>query len=156
VEGRNGEVHHVALDVEQLSPALARFLASEEPPQESREGWDAVLTCRNEVAEIICQGARFGDGSDWGMGGTRIEVSDENSETLLSTRLNRKGELRFPRPDGKFHILMEDGPGQTMELNERDAGQGSEKANHVIPAANSRLQSVQRARSGLIAPIQGC
>jgi hypothetical protein len=54
--------------------------------------------------------------------------------------LNRKGELRFPRPAGKFHILLEEGPGQTVELNERDVvqetggqvsdvrDQGSEKA----------------------------
>jgi hypothetical protein len=38
VEGRNGEVHHAALDVGQLSPALSRFLAGEEAAQESREG----------------------------------------------------------------------------------------------------------------------
>jgi hypothetical protein len=120
VEGRNGEIHHAAVDVSRLSPALARCLAGEEPPQESREGWDAVLTCRNEAAEVICQGTRFGDGSDWGMDGTVIEVFGDNGKTLLSARLNRKGELRFPRPAGKFHILMEEGPGQTVELNERD------------------------------------
>jgi hypothetical protein len=61
VEGRNGEVHHAAVDVHQLSPALARFIAGEEPAQKSHEGWEAVLTCRNEAAEVICQGARFRD-----------------------------------------------------------------------------------------------
>jgi hypothetical protein len=81
------------------------------------------LTCRNEAADVICQGATFGSGETRFMDGTLIEVSDENDNPLLSARLNHKGELRFPRPAGKFHILMEEGPGQTVELDERDVGQ---------------------------------
>jgi hypothetical protein len=120
VEGRNGEVHHAALDVGQLSPALARFLAGEEPAQASREGWEPVLTCRNEAAEVVCQGASFGSGETRFMDGTLIEVSGGNGEPLLSARLNRQGEIRFPRPIGEFHVLMEEGPGKTVELDGRD------------------------------------
>jgi hypothetical protein len=122
VEGRNGEVHHAVLDVAQLSPALARFLVGEEPAQKEGKGWEVTLSCWQE-AKVVCQGARFEDGSDWGMDGIAIEVFGGNSESLLSTRLNRKGQLRFLRPDGEFHVLMEKGPGQTLELNERDVAQ---------------------------------
>jgi hypothetical protein len=120
VEGRNGEVHHAALDVSQLSPALARFFAGKEPAQESRKGRNATLSCWNEATEVVCQGATFGSGETRFMDGTTIEVSDENDKILLSARLNRKGEIRFPHPAGKFHVLMEEGPGQTIELNWRD------------------------------------
>jgi hypothetical protein len=127
VEGRNGEVHHAALEVDRLSPALARFLAGKEPAQASREGWESVLTCRNEAAEVVCQGASVGSGETRFMDGTAIEVSGGNGEPLFSARLSRQGEIRFPRPIGKFHVLMEEGPGKTVELDRRDvAGQKTE------------------------------
>ncbi|MDR1646815.1 MAG: DUF3325 domain-containing protein, partial [Zoogloeaceae bacterium] len=116
VEGRNGEVHHAAVDVARLSPALARFLAGEEPAQKSREGWESTLRCWHEAEEVVCQGADFGSGETRFMDGTAIEVSGDGDngnggEILLSARLNRKGEIRFPRPEGAFHVLMEEGPG---------------------------------------------
>ena len=120
VEGRNGEVHHAAVDIARLSPTLVRFLAGEDPALKSAESWEPVLICRNEAAEVVCRGARFGDGSAWGMDGTVIEVGGGNGEPLLSARLNRKGAIRFPRPAGEFHVLMEEGPGQTVELNGQD------------------------------------
>ena len=49
-----------------------------------------------------------------------VEVSGENGESLLSARLNRRGEIRFPRPNGTFHVRMEEGPGRTVELDGRD------------------------------------
>jgi hypothetical protein len=54
------------------------------------------------------------------MDGTAIEVSNDHGETLLSTRLNRKGQIRFPRPEGAFYVLLEEGPGKTVEVNWRD------------------------------------
>jgi hypothetical protein len=120
VEGRNGEVHQTALDVARISPSLARFLAGEEFAQKSDEGWDATLTCWYEAAEVRCQGASFGSGETRFMDGTAIEVSGGDGEVLLSGRLNRKGEIRFPRPEGDFYVLLEEGPGKTVELNGRD------------------------------------
>jgi hypothetical protein len=120
VEGRNGEVHHAAVEVARLSPALARFLAGEAAARESGEGWDPTLSCWNEAEEVVCQGARFGDGADGGMDGAAIEVFGGNGEVFLSARLNRKGQIRFPRPGEAFHVLMEEGPGRTVELDWRD------------------------------------
>ena len=37
-EGRNGEVHHAAMDVARLSPAFARFIAGEAAARKSDEG----------------------------------------------------------------------------------------------------------------------
>jgi hypothetical protein len=106
----------------QTSPSLARFLAGEEPAHKSDEGWDSTLTCWSEGAEILCQGATFGSGDTRYMDGTAIEVSNDHGETLLSTHLNRKGQTRFPRPEGAFYVLIEDGPGKTVEVNGRDVG----------------------------------
>jgi hypothetical protein len=127
VEGRNGEVHHAAVDVARVSPALARFLAGEESAQKSDEGWDATLTCRNEAVEVLCQGATFGSGETRFMDGTAIEVSSGDGEVLLASRLNRKGQIRFPRPEGEFYVLMEEGPGRTVEINGRNVEAASAK-----------------------------
>jgi hypothetical protein len=54
------------------------------------------------------------------MDGTAIEVSRDDGEVLLSGRLNRKGQIRFPRPEGDFYVLLEEGPGKTVEVNGRD------------------------------------
>jgi hypothetical protein len=54
------------------------------------------------------------------MDGMAIEVSGGNGEVFLSTRLNRKGPIRFPRPGGEFHVLLEERPGRTVELDGRD------------------------------------
>jgi hypothetical protein len=120
VEGWNGEVHQTALEIPRLSPSLARFLAKAEPAQKSDEGWDSSLTCWSEGAEILCQGATFGSGETRYMDGTAIEVSNDHGETLLSTRLNRQGQIRFPHPEGKFYVLLEEGPGKTVEVNWQD------------------------------------
>jgi hypothetical protein len=120
VESWNGEIHQTALDVAHISPSLARFLAGEVHAQPSDEGWDSTLTCWSEGAEILCQGATFGSGETRYMDGTAIEVSGENGEVILSTRLNRKGQIRFPRPEGAFYVLLEEGPGKTVEVNARD------------------------------------
>jgi hypothetical protein len=71
------------------------------------------LTCwneENEGTEILCQGAIFGSGETQFMDGTTIKVSGENDEILLSSHLNRQGQTHFPRPEGKFHVLLEDRP----------------------------------------------
>ncbi|MDR0672542.1 MAG: hypothetical protein LBF93_02515 [Zoogloeaceae bacterium] len=122
VEGRNGEVHHAAVDVARLSPALARFLAGEEAVRKSDEGWDATLSCWNEADAMVCQGAAFGSGETRFLDGAAIEVFGGNGEVFLSARLNRKGQIRFPWPDGVFHVLMEEGPGRMVELDWRDVG----------------------------------
>jgi hypothetical protein len=138
VEGRNGEVHHAAVDVARLSPALARFIAGEEAARKSDEGWDATLSCWNEADAVVCQGATFGSGETRFLDGAAIEVSGENGEVLLATRLNRKGEVRFPRPAGAFHVLMEEGPGNTVALNGRD----------VEAASAARVSSPPPTRDG--------
>jgi hypothetical protein len=127
VEGRNGEVHHAAVEVGRVSPALARFLAGEEAAQKSGEGWESTLSCWNEAEEVVCQGAVFGSGETRYLDGTAIEVSGGDGEALLSARLDRKGEIRFPRPEGVFHVLLEEGPGRTVEINERDVAAMSAK-----------------------------
>jgi hypothetical protein len=96
MEGWNGEVHQTALEIPRLSPSLVRFLAGEEPAQESDEGWDSTLTCWSEGAEILCQGVTFGSGETRYMDGTAIEVSGENGGVILSTRLNRKPKPASP------------------------------------------------------------
>jgi hypothetical protein len=120
VEGWNGEVHHAAVEVDRVSPALARFLAGKEAARKSGEGWEPTLSCRHAAEEVICRGAVFGSGETRFMDGAVIEVSGENDKTLLSARLNRKGEIRFPRPEGEFHVRMEEGLGKTVELDWRD------------------------------------
>ena len=60
VEGRNGEVHHAAVDIARLSPALSRFLAGEEAALENDEGWDATLSCWHEAEEVACRGGASG------------------------------------------------------------------------------------------------
>jgi hypothetical protein len=59
--------------------------------------------------------------------------------------LNRKGELRFPRPAGQFHILMEEGPGQTIEFNERDVGQETGIGDQMLGIRNQKKSAARSA-----------
>jgi hypothetical protein len=108
VEGWNGEIHQTAMEIARVSPALARFLAGKEAAQPDDESWDPTLACWHEAVEIFCQGTRFDDDSGQDMEDMLIEVSGEHGELLLSTRLNRKGQIRFPRPAGEFRVLLQE------------------------------------------------
>lgn len=63
---------------------------------------------------IVCQGG-FSDGT--GAAGTVLDVISYDEEILLSSTLDEQSLIQFPRPDGDFYILMDAGPGHTVEID---------------------------------------
>lgn len=76
-----------------------------------------VCRCNAEGAEIVCQGG-FSDGSS--ASGVTLEVISHDEEVLFSGTLDGESKIRFARPDKDFYVLMDAGPGHTVELDFTD------------------------------------
>ena len=153
VEGRNGEVHHAAVEVARLSPALTCFIAGEDVAQETGEDWDATLSCWNEAEAVVCEGAAFGSGETRFMDDTAIEVSSGDGEGLLSARLNRKSQVRSPAPKGRFTSRWKkgrDGRWRSMGGMWRRRGRG---ADEDLRARKPLLQATASSKGNLQKPL---
>lgn len=79
------------------------------------EAHHPTCRCRMETAEtVLCTGG-FSDGS--GAPGVVIDVIAQNEEMLIPGRLDADSTVRFRRPDRGFYVLMDAGPGHTVEID---------------------------------------
>ena len=78
--------------------------------------------CEKDDGKIICEGG-FSDGSS--AAGVRIDLINGEDKVLSSQRFDELSSVRFTIPKGDFYILMDAGPGHTVEV-ERSAIVGIE------------------------------
>ncbi len=74
-----------------------------------------VCRCRMENAvTVVCTGG-FSDGS--GAPGVVIDVIADDGAVLVPGRLGADSTVRFRRPDQPFYVLLDAGPGHTVEID---------------------------------------
>ncbi|MGY4535224.1 hypothetical protein ACVW0Y_004377 [Pseudomonas sp. TE3786] len=52
--------------------------------------------------------------------GTVLDVIGYDQKTLVAGKLGADSSYTFRRPEGEFYVLMELGPGHTVEVDHRD------------------------------------
>lgn len=79
------------------------------------EAHHPTCRCRMETAQtVLCTGG-FSDGS--GAPGVVIDVIAQDEEMLIPGRLGADSTVRFRRPGRGFYVLMDAGPGHTVEID---------------------------------------
>ncbi|MFT4047735.1 MAG: hypothetical protein QM661_13725 [Solimonas sp.] len=79
-----------------------------------------VAECRPVDGQMIeCRG---GFGQIGNAPGVTMDVIADDERILLHGRLDRDSTLRFARPAGAFYVLLDAGPGQTVEIDGRQIG----------------------------------
>lgn len=63
--------------------------------------------------EVRCKGG-FAHGS--GAPGVPVDVIGNDEQVLLSGRFGNDSTFTFKRPEGDFYVLMDVGPGHTLEV----------------------------------------
>lgn len=71
-------------------------------------------TCKAEGSEIVCEGG-FSDGS--GAEGVTVDLISYDEELIQSTALNGQSLTRLDPYAGEFYILLDAGPGHTVEID---------------------------------------
>lgn len=94
---------------------LPMLLASQ--PVLAHEVHIPVGKCWAEAKQISCEG---GESDGHPLLDALVEVISYDEKTLFSGKLDDKSRIRFQRPDGKFYILIDAGPGQVIELDWTD------------------------------------
>jgi hypothetical protein len=67
--------------------------------------------------QIRCNGG-MSDGT--ALPGATLDVIGYDEKTLLEGKLKDDSSFTFTRPDGEFYVLMELGPGHTVEIDHKD------------------------------------
>ncbi|MBW7900701.1 MAG: hypothetical protein H3C26_04450 [Rhodocyclaceae bacterium] len=52
--------------------------------------------------------------------GLRIDVLDDEDKILVRGELDAQASFTFPRPAVPFYVLIDAGPGQVMEIDDRE------------------------------------
>ncbi|MCB5190921.1 hypothetical protein LG198_09300 [Methylobacillus arboreus] len=73
--------------------------------------------CWTESKHVICEG---GESDGHPLPDALVEVISYDEKTLVSGKLDEKSRIRFARPDSEFYILIDDGPGQVIEIDWKD------------------------------------
>ena len=71
----------------------------------------------NGDGTVSCEGG-FSDGSS--AAGTTIQVKDGNETVIFSGKLDKFGELTFDRPEGRFTVTFDGGPGHSIVIRGED------------------------------------
>lgn len=73
-----------------------------------------ILLCwDNNDGTISCEGG-FSDGSS--AKGIEIRVEDEAGNVLLKGKMDKNSEFTFKKPDGKFIVIFDAGPGHVVKV----------------------------------------
>ena len=67
--------------------------------------------------QIRCNGG-MSDGT--ALPGATLDVVSYDDNTLLAGKLGSDSSFTFTRPDGAFYVLLELGPGHTVEIDHKD------------------------------------
>jgi hypothetical protein len=77
-----------------------------------------ICTCAMaDTATVRCVGG-FSNGSE--APGVLIDVISYDERILVSGRTDAASSFQFQRPDGKFFVLFDAGPGHTVEIDYLD------------------------------------
>lgn len=71
------------------------------------------VECHQSTVDIVCQGG-FSDGS--GVAGVTIDLISYDEEIIASKAFDEQSNVHFKPYDGEFYILMDAGPGHTIEV----------------------------------------
>lgn len=64
--------------------------------------------------QVRCDGG-MSDGT--GLPGATLDVMGYDEKTLISGKLGDDSSYTFTKPDGEFYVLLELGPGHTVEID---------------------------------------
>jgi len=67
--------------------------------------------------QVRCHGG-LSDGT--ALPGAALDVIGYDEKPLITGKLGEDSSFTFPRPDGEFYVLMELGPGHTVEVDHTD------------------------------------
>ena len=74
-----------------------------------------ILLCwDNGDGTVTCEGG-FSDGSP--ATGTEIRVEDESGKVLVKGKIDKNNEFTFKKPEGKFVVIFDGGPGHTVKVS---------------------------------------
>ncbi|MDA0147090.1 hypothetical protein [Vibrio sp. LaRot3] len=66
---------------------------------------------------ILCEGG-FSDGSS--ASGVEMLVLDADGKELIKSEMSEDGEFEFQKPEGKYKVVFNAGPGHALEINGED------------------------------------
>lgn len=72
------------------------------------------VECHQGAVDIVCQGG-FSDGS--GVAGVTIDLISYDEEIIASKEFDEQSSVHFKPYDGEFYILLDAGPGHTVEVD---------------------------------------
>ncbi len=72
-----------------------------------------ILLCWEENGTISCEGG-FSDGSP--AKGIEIRVETEAGKVLIKGKLDKNSEFSFKKPEGKFIVIFDAGPGHVVKV----------------------------------------
>ena len=70
-----------------------------------------------DAGQVRCNGG-MSDGT--GLPGATLDVISYDDNTLVTGKLGSDSSYTFARPSGEFYVLMELGPGHTVEVDHKD------------------------------------
>ena len=74
-----------------------------------------ILLCwDNGDGTVTCEGG-FSDGSS--ATGTEVRVEDEKGKVLVKGKIDKNGEFTFKKPEGKFVVIFDGGPGHIVKVS---------------------------------------
>ena len=71
----------------------------------------------NGDGTVFCEGG-YSDGSS--AAGVRLAVRDADGNVLIEGSMNEESEFVFEKPDGKYSVLLDSGPGHQVEISSED------------------------------------
>lgn len=87
-------------------------------------GWSTLslahfpfVECRKAAVDIVCQGG-FSDGSS--VAGVTIDLISYDEDILASKTFDDQSTVHFTPHEGEFYILLDAGPGHTVEVDYQD------------------------------------
>lgn len=75
----------------------------------------SLMVTAEKDGDLVLLEAVFSDGSYGAF--LEVTVSDSEGAVLLKEKTDRAGSLEFKRPEGKYTILVDAGPGHTQKLD---------------------------------------
>ncbi|MBM6550609.1 hypothetical protein [Marinomonas ostreistagni] len=72
------------------------------------------VECHQGTVDIVCQGG-FSDGSS--AQGITVDLISYDEEIIASKTFNDASSVEFAPYDGEFYILLDAGPGHTVEVD---------------------------------------